>query len=433
MKINRFGAMAAAGVLAAGLVLASCSDGGGGSTAGGSGGEQIELRFAWWGSDTLNEIKAQQIALFEQAHPNIKVSGEPSEYNGYYDKLATQVAGGGAPDAIQITYDALPVYAGKGAIYALDDAIDTAKFSPGALDAGIIDGKLYAIPTGLGSRGTIVNPAVFEAAGVAIPDDSTWTWQDYIDIAASISKAVPGSYGSASIANDQSLMAFARQRGEDLYTADGKNGVSAETATGFFQFALDLMKAGGSPEAAIAAEDGGASLEQSLMGQGKVAMTFAPINFIDIYATASGQDLQLLNVPGDTPGKVGLVPQPTVQYAVYSGSKHPAEAAQLIDFLLNSDEAGPLNKLTLGIPAVPAVLDAIEGDFSPSEQAQVEFLDRVQNAGGVPQNPLALPTSQLGPIITKLVQDVQFELTTPQQAGADYVTQVDTALAAANP
>lgn len=92
MKVTRFGAALAAGVLAAGLVLTSCSSGGGGDpSAGGSGAEQIELRFAWWGSDTLNDIKAQQIALFEKAHPNITVAGEPSEYNGYYDKLATQV------------------------------------------------------------------------------------------------------------------------------------------------------------------------------------------------------------------------------------------------------------------------------------------------------------------------------------------------------
>ncbi|MBD3940582.1 sugar ABC transporter substrate-binding protein [Microbacterium sp. NEAU-LLC] len=410
------------------VTLAGCS-----SSSDGAADGTVTLRFAWWGSDELNSIKAEQIALFEKKYPNIKVEGEPSEYNGYYDKLATQVAGGGAPDAIQITYDALPQYVSKNAIHDLSDDIDQSKFTPGSLDSGIIDGKLYAIPTGVGSRGIIVNPAVFAAAGVEIPDDTTWTWDDYIDIAAKISANSPdGTYGSAQITNDQSLMAFARQAGEDLYTADGENGVSEDTATSFFAFSKELQTSGGSPDASTAAEDAGASLEQSLMGQGRIGMTFAPINFVSIYAQSSGQDLQILNVPGDSGGKAGLVLQPTVQYAVYSKSAHPKEAAQLIDFLLNSPEAGPLNKLTLGIPAVPEVLDTISDDLSATEQAQVDFIARLSEAGGTPQNPIALPTSQLGPIITKLWDDVSFEKTTPEKAGADYVDQVDVALQAAN-
>lgn len=424
--INRRITAAVAAALVTTMALAGCA---GGSGAGDD--DKVTLRFAWWGSDELNAIKSEQIALFEKAHPDITVEGEPSDYNGYYDKLATQVAGGGAPDAIQITYDALPLYVSKNAIFDLSDDIDQSKFTPGTLDAGIIDGALYAIPTGVGSRGIIVNPAVFEAAGIAIPDDTTWTWDDYIEIATQISEKSPeGTFGSAQIANDQSLMAFARQAGEDLYTADGENGVSEKTATAFFQFAKDLQVAGGSPDASTAAEDAGASLEQSLMGQGKIGMTFAPLNFISIYAQSSGQDLTILNVPGDSKGKVGLVLQPTVQYAVTAKSKHPKEAAMLIDFLLNSEEAGPLNKLTLGIPAVPEVLSAIEGDLGESEKAQVAFVDRLSQSGGTAQNPLVLPTSQLGPIITKLLDDVSFDKATPAEAGAEYVSQVEAAIAA---
>ena len=426
MKNRRLLAFAAAGVALA-VTLTGC---GGGSGAG-NGDEKITLRFAWWGSDELNAIKAEQIKLFEKANPNIKVEGEPSEYNGYYDKLATQVAGGGAPDALQITYDALPLYKSKNAIADITGDIDQSKFQAGSLDAGIIDGKLYALPTGVGSRGIIVNPAVFEKAGVAIPDDTTWTWDDYISIAKEISdKAGKGTYGSSAISNDQSLMAFARQNGEDLYTADGKFGVSEATAEKFFEFSKDLQDSGGSPDASTAAEDASASLEQSLMGQGKVGMTFAPLNFISIYAGAAGQELKILNVPGDSAGKVGLVIQPTVQYAVYSKSKHPKEAAKLIDFLLNSEQAGPLNKLTLGIPADPTVLEAITPDLTDSEKEQVAFIDRLSKAGGTPQNPIALPTSQLGPIITKLLDDVTFDKTTPADAAKELISQVETALAA---
>ena len=102
----------------------------------------------------------------------------------------------------------------------------------------------------------------------------------------------------------------------------------------------------------------------------------------------------------------------------------------LIDFLLNSDEAGPLNKLTLGIPADPKVLSAIEGDLTESEKTQVAFIDRLSEAGGTPQNPLVLPTSQLGPILTNLLDNVSFDKLTPAEAAKEYVSQVDTAIAA---
>ncbi|HHU37890.1 MAG TPA: extracellular solute-binding protein, partial [Propionibacterium sp.] len=98
----------AAGVVVLGLALAGCGSQAPQQSAapapgGGSGsGEQVTLRFAWWGNDTRNRMTQEIIEAFEAENPDIKVQGEPGEFSGYWDKLATQVAASDAPDVIQM-------------------------------------------------------------------------------------------------------------------------------------------------------------------------------------------------------------------------------------------------------------------------------------------------------------------------------------------
>ncbi|WP_285026249.1 sugar ABC transporter substrate-binding protein [Plantibacter sp. ME-Dv--P-122b] len=416
----------AVAAVAAALLTTSCS------SAGSGGDEKITLRFAWWGSEQLDAIKAEQIASFEKAHPNITVTGEPSEYNGYYDKLATQVAGGNGPDVLQITYNYIAEYAGRNALLDLstvEKQLDLSDYAEGSLDGGMYEGKNYGVPTGLGARGIIVNPAIFEAAGVPLPDDSTWTWDDYVDIAAKITAASPaGTFGSTQNNTEQGLNTIARQNGRNIYSEDGGVGKGIEQDAEFmFDLSKRLIETGGSPDASATAEQDGLALEQRLMGTGKVAMSFEPINFIDIYAQSSGQELKILNVPNDG-GKPGLWPQPTVLYSASAKSAHPKESAMLIDWLLNSKEAAPLNKLTLGIPANPDVLAAIEPDLTPNEVVQKDFLDKILAEGGAPNVQTPVGGTETQTIIAKLGSDVMFGSTTPKEAAKAFVDQLKAAL-----
>src|SRR5665647_2067203 len=97
-------AIAAVSLVAA-LGLAACgtqnppsasSTGAGGTTDTGptlSSGD-VTLRVNWWGGDARVEGTNQAIEAFQAKYPNIHVTGELSDWNGYWDKLATSVAGG---------------------------------------------------------------------------------------------------------------------------------------------------------------------------------------------------------------------------------------------------------------------------------------------------------------------------------------------------
>ena len=97
--------------------------------------------------------------------------------SGYWDKLATQVASQDAPDVIQMDAAYLGEYAGRGALLELKD-VDLSKFDQPVADSGKVEGKQYAVTSGVNAMVVLANPALVAASGVALPDDKTWTWDD---------------------------------------------------------------------------------------------------------------------------------------------------------------------------------------------------------------------------------------------------------------
>ena len=74
-------------------------------------------------------------------------SSSPSTTTG--PSSATQIAGGNAPDVIQMDYRYIVEYAKRGAIAPLDEfvgkALDLDDFDEDQLEGGKVDGKLYGI------------------------------------------------------------------------------------------------------------------------------------------------------------------------------------------------------------------------------------------------------------------------------------------------
>lgn len=113
-KWKRVASLAMAGALAAGMLAGCGGNSGSQETAGGGqaqgtsaeggsdSGEQITLRFSWWGGDDRHEATLEAIKLFEEKYPNIKISPEYSGFDGYQSKLSASLAGGQEADIMQI-------------------------------------------------------------------------------------------------------------------------------------------------------------------------------------------------------------------------------------------------------------------------------------------------------------------------------------------
>ena len=63
------------------------------------------------------------------------------------------------------------------------------------LDTGTVDGTQVGAPIGVANFSIAVNPTVLEKAGVAMPDDKTWTWDDLAEISAQVTEKLGGRGG----------------------------------------------------------------------------------------------------------------------------------------------------------------------------------------------------------------------------------------------
>lgn len=418
MRTHKSLALLAAAVLA----LTACGSGGGESAEG----DKVKLRFSYWGSDSRQKLTEQVIAAFEKKNPTIDVVGEFSDWPSYYESLATKVAASDAPDVMTIEIRGLAEYAGRGALADLTGKVNTADLDQQVLGSGKVDGKQYAIPSGVNAFSMVANKAIIEKAGATMPDDKTWTWDDYVTLSSKITK--DGIQGTEYTFNPAHLTIFAAQRGENFYD-NGKIGITAETLKAWWGNFTKLQETKGSPDAAKMAEIAAGSVEQSLVGTNKGAFGMWWSNQLGTLAKSSGQELTLLRVPKlPEATSSGMFLQPAMYWTASSKTTHAAEAQKFIDFLLNDPEAGGLLLSDRGLPINSKVLAAVKDKLPPADQQTLAFLDEVKSE----LTPVVVPPkggSKMEDIIKRYSEAVTSGQQTPDDAAAKLLQEANAAIA----
>jgi multiple sugar transport system substrate-binding protein len=416
----------AAAVAAVAITLTGC----GASPQAASDGP-VTLRFSWWGSDTRHKMTQKLIDAFEAKNPNIKIEGEYGDWSGYWDKLATQVASQDAPDIIQMDAQYLGEYAERGALLELKD-VDLSKFDQAAADAGKTEGGQYAVTAGMNALVVLANPSLVSASGVSLPDDSSWTWDEYLDTAASITgKSKAGVYGSGAFTGDASFNLWMRQHGKSLFTKDGGLGFDEGDATKYFEMQAEMRDAKAVPPASVMTEDASAPLDQQGLATNRFAMGWVWSNQLTAVSKASGQPLEIHRPPsveGDA-SKAEQFYKASQFWSASSRSKHPAEAQKFIDFLANSVEAGEIGLADRGIPGNSEVRAAVAPKLTPTDALTAKFIDDIADeVGDAPAIPPA-GSSAVSEILTRFATEVHFSRISPQEAAKKSIDEIKSALA----
>jgi len=421
-NIVRFGAVAVATVAVG--ALAGCS---------GSSDEPAELSdgdvtisLAYWGGDTRVSQTDEAIAAFEAEHPNITIEAEPADWTGYWDGLATRTAAGDMPDVVQMDELYLASYADRGALADMGKLdIDTTNIEESALATGQVDGTQYAFPHGIATYALVANKDLFDEYGVELPDDETWTWDDF----AATANELTEKSGGAVVGSDQiggfdvgGLKHWARSDGNEVFGEDGKVTLDPAVLAKMWQFQLDLQKSGGMNSAEAITESFNAGISGNDMATGKVGFSAAWNTQLTALTDASGANLVLLKAPepeGVNPSSY----KPSMFWSVASTSEHPAEAALFIDFLENSEEAANIILTERGVPANDVVREAIADQLSPTDQAAIEYQDRV-TPGDVA--PLVTPNgaSTIEAILQRYTQEVFAGQSTPEDAAQAFIDEL---------
>ena len=430
MALNRRQFLIGAGGLAAAATtigLAACAPGssGGGSQGGGQGGAN-DLALAFWGNPTRNKNTQAEIDAFVKANPDIKIAGQPGEFNTYWDKLATQTAGGNAPDIIQMDMNYISEYGTRGALLDLSK-VDVSKFVAGTVDSGKINDKLVGVNAGINSALIFANPKVFEKAKMDLPSDKTWTCDQLMEVSAEVASKAGVSFGLASIMGSDPLFGtFVRQQGKELFTPDGL-GFDVADAQAWYELMVKGVKAKalGTPEQI--SEENAKPLDQSAIVVGTAAMQYYNSNQLEaVSAAAGGELMKMLRGPSFT-GKANERKtwyKASMLWSASAKTKNPDAAIAWINWFANDPAAANIDLAERGIPPNSEILAEVKPKLSAAQQEVAKYIVAIKPEVG--STPIAPPPGG-GTIATVMFRhgtDVVFGRTSPAEGAQKFVDEM---------
>ncbi len=330
------------------LAAAGCGSGSGAAANG-----DVTISFVWWGSDGRADLTKKAVDLFQQRNPKIKVQTSFSAYAAYWEKLATQTAGGKPPDVLNMDSRYLAEYGGRNVLLDLGQGagkgVSLADVNPELAATGVLGGKRFAVPWAQNTSSLIYDPAVFTAAGA--DPAKPMTWAQLADAAEKVSAAK--GFTTRGLTDfgmlDSALEIWLRQQGKQLYTPDGKLGFGADELRRFWELAGRFRDARAVTSADVTASYN-TSPEQSPLGKKLTSGEFAYDNIYPAYQKANGNKLGVAPYPADVPGNTGQYRRPSMFLSISARSAAQEASAKLVDFLINDPDAGKILGADRGLP-----------------------------------------------------------------------------------
>ena len=394
---------------------------------------QSALRLIFWGGQARADRTYAVTDLYEAAG-NPGLEAEFLSWNDYWPKLATQTAGGTAPDIIQMDYRYIVEYATRNAIAPLDDVIgDLGEFDADQLEGGKVDGQLYGISLGANSVATLANKKAIEEIGETVPDNS-WTYADLERLGEAFNSAGNGMVAfSDGSGTEPMLDNWLRQRGQALYTADNKLGFTADDAVEWFQMWNGFREKGYIVDAETQALDTGTP-ESSMVATKKAAMMPSNSNQLVIHQSINDDELTITSYPRIAPGVGGgHYRKPSMFFSVGGSTADREAAAAFINYFVTNPEAGAILGVERGIPCNAAVREAISPTLDGQSQIALNFVANLGDlVGALPPSPPAAAGEIDLNLLRVISQEVAFGARSAEDGGRAFVEEATAILERAN-
>ncbi len=400
MKRTLFKTAAVAAVAA--LALTACSSGDSGSSepsAGSTGPDTTPttISFTWWGNDDRADRYNQALELFKEKYPYITVETRFAAFPDYWTARATEAAGRSLPDVMQFDLSYLREFNQNGQLLDLQDwvdngTIDLSGYDDTLIKSGVLEDKMIGIPTSTNTFAMFQNPNVIEQTGATFPDEADYTWDEYNDFIAEAAKAGAKTadgyqlYGSADYTGTfWFFIQWLLQKGITPFEDDGTFGFDEGDVVEYLNLTADLRAAKAvypTDRTVALAPLGGFTVNE-------VASEMSWDNFLAGYVADSGtENLAMAQIPSVEPGEKHLFFKPSMLLSAGANTKHPEQAATLINFLLTDPEVGKIFGTSKGVPADAdqrAAVDTTEGSVDAQVIAYEEKVaDQVTESTPIP-------------------------------------------------
>ena len=344
----------AAGILLAiSLLLCAC---GGKKTDGGNkkgDGEYLNLWITTLGeeAEVIRRVTEEQ---WNAEHPDakVKVTVVPGNSDDFYQKLATAFATQTGPDMFCISNAEILKYVEAGVAYDVTSYLEPNRsdYMEGALEALTFDGKIMAFPGNMDIMALYCSKDAFSDAGLDYPE----TWQQLIDATNALANA--DRYGIILQTDLQSgyqvfeFYPFLWMNGGAVLNEDGtKSTIDSDAAARAFSFYKDIFAAPGTCKKVE-----NSNTDITPFATGRTAMQICG-SWAVSWLQENYPDMEYAVVPYPVP-EAGMTSSSIIggwQYMVSANGSKPQQAAEYLNWLLNSDVQIPTEMATKGAKVSP--------------------------------------------------------------------------------
>lgn len=210
---------------------------------------RVKLSFQIW--DTAQRQGMQDVVdAYMAQNPNVYIEVQVTSWDEYWTKLDAAAESNQLPDIFWMHTDQILKYANYGMLADVTNLYDdvdpdfyTEHFSEISLNnARGSDGQIYGVPKDKDTICLVYNKEMFDAAGVAYPDE-TWTWDTLCEASAEIYEKT-GKYGYMAYCDEQlGYWNFVYQAGGHILNEDKTKAGFLDSATRKgMEFYINLQK-----------------------------------------------------------------------------------------------------------------------------------------------------------------------------------------------
>ncbi|MFD2615371.1 ABC transporter substrate-binding protein [Paenibacillus gansuensis] len=402
-------------VLMAGL-LAGCGGGNGneangnGNAANGNGAKGSnepatetakEVKLEFWTislQPKFNDYFNNLFAAYQKDHPNVKIDWKDYPYDGLQSQLLTSIAGGSAPDVVNLNTELANQMGSKGALVDMNQEITPetkAAYFDGIYKSTEIDGKAYGLPWYTSSQVLFINKAIAEKAGLDVSNPPK-TREDLLTWARQV-KEKTGIAGYAQQVNSNLLAVD----GVPLLSEDKKKaGFNTDAGYQAIENQRKLYEDGIIPK-----EDANFDKQVTYFASQQVAFELSGSTFINRLQTAAPDVYkQTMAVPMPL-GKAGSRFSNTMNIAVPAKSDNVKEAVEFAAFLTNAQNQLEFAKVA---NTLPSTKDSIKDPFFSQDDGTLEAQAKIASSQGLENaSDFLLGVEKAGDINTTIVKHLQ--------------------------
>lgn len=292
-----------------------------------------------WSLDKDIQPAPNLIKNFNALDNGIHVEYREIQFDDVVSEAMRAYATGKAPDIIAIDNPNTAMFASRDAFLDLtdmianSDVVNADNYFPGPLKSATWDGKYYAIPKATNTIALYYNKDLFRAHGLD-PDQPPKTWDELVETARTLTDPENNVYGLAfsAKANEEGTFQFLPWAQMGGATYDNINTEGAVKALATWKEIMDEKLA--SPDTLTNSQWNATAT----FNAGNAAMAISGPWEIDRMLADADFDWGVALLPVPEEGAERSSAMGDYNWAIFSSTKHPEEAFQVLEYFVSQDD-----------------------------------------------------------------------------------------------